>query len=125
APRRADPLSETRSRPSTRMAPESGRSRRAMHRASVDLPAPLCPTTPHTVPCGTSRDTLSSATTVSPRDLKVLVRFSTVITVNSGQQAAAPHGAAGHGHATMRYRGGLGDWLDQASALRQADAVRR
>src|SRR3954453_13608454 len=48
-------------RPSTSMRPDVGGRMPAIVRTSVDLPAPLAPTTPSTLPCSTSNDTCWSA----------------------------------------------------------------
>src|SRR3954451_3022318 len=48
-------------RPCTSMRPSVGGRMPAIDRISVDLPAPLAPTTPSTVPCGTSKETSLTA----------------------------------------------------------------
>ncbi len=49
--------------PSTATSPAVGSSRPRMRRANVDLPQPLSPTTPSTLPAGTAKDTSSTAIT--------------------------------------------------------------
>ena len=50
-------------RPSTSIRPRVGGRMPATLRISVDLPAPLAPTTPSTLPCGTVNETSLSAST--------------------------------------------------------------
>ena len=72
---RRSPAPERDRRPRSRAAPrltvpESGSSRPASTRSSVDLPIPFGPTTPIRLPGVTVSETRSS-TTVSPKDLLI------------------------------------------------------
>ena len=67
-------------RPKTSIRPCVGGRIPAIARTSVDLPAPLAPTIPSTVPFGTSNDTFLTAsisrTTRSPRPMRLTMLLS-------------------------------------------------
>ena len=65
--------------PSTRTAPASGVTSPAVTRAKVDLPAPLCPTSPAISPDSTARSKPSSATVPPNRFTKPVASSSAVI----------------------------------------------
>ena len=60
--------------PSTKTAPEVGRSSRFMHRTRVDFPAPERPMIPKISPCRMSRQMSSRAWTGSAPPPKVLLK---------------------------------------------------
>jgi hypothetical protein len=72
--------------PSTRAAPESGRSKVASIRMTVVLPAPLGPSRLYTTPVSTARSTMSTAR-VSP---KALTRSDVSIAKSAREFSASP-----------------------------------
>src|ERR1700736_1355735 len=101
--RQAARVRQTISDPPNSIAPLSGTSRRTMHRAKVDLPEPLSPTTPSVVPWVSESVMLRKAAVYRPRRRNVLLRLVICSTAGAADAGRAGGGCS-EGTAAIRSR---------------------